>query len=502
MGIVIRQSIISSIAAYCGAMLGYFTYLYLNPLIFTPKEIGIIRLLEEFGILFYVFSAVGMPETIIRYFPRFKNNPHQSHNLVYWSLLLPFAGFLLILAITYLFKDIIIGIFAGEALGVYVKYVPIAAFFILYFNIIWAHFRAHLKNTIPVFINEILKRLLFIVAAVLFYIQYINFDNFIKLMLLSFAAPALLLYIIGKQAQLLHTEGGNVIFKKTPLRREMLSFSAFMVIGIIGNTLSGKLDLLALGALSTLSQTGIYAIAVKIALMIEMPRQFISQVATPLVARAFVEDRKDDIYRLYQKTALNQLLVSSMLWLLIWLNIDAIFALMPNGHLYVSGTRAALILGLAKVVDMSMGINFEILLNSHWYKFGLTLMVLMTFITAAFNYIFVHQYGIEGAAWAMLLSYTLFNTIRFFYIRKKMHMQPFTKATLRALAAILFCAGITFLFKSLLFANTDTQSITILFIKMVLSSTLLMLLFAGLILKLRISEDISHLVESIQKRLR
>src|SRR5581483_5699108 len=49
------------------------------------------------------------------------------------------------------------------------------------------------------------------------------------------------------------------------------------------------------------------------------------------------------------------------------------------------------------------------------------------------SYIFIKQYGIIGSAYGDLISLTVYNYIRFEFLRRKFNMQPFTIETIYSL---------------------------------------------------------------------
>ena len=75
MGVVIRQSFISSALTYVGAVVGFFNVLWLYPKFFGGlDEIGLFRVITDTAILLVPFAQMGLSTTLVRFFPHFKGH--------------------------------------------------------------------------------------------------------------------------------------------------------------------------------------------------------------------------------------------------------------------------------------------------------------------------------------------------------------------------------------------------------------------------------------------
>ncbi len=120
-----------------------------------------------------------------------------------------------------------------------------------------------------------------------------------------------------------------------------------------------------------------------IAVIIEIPKRSLSQVLIPLVVQANKDHDIKTLNVLYKKSSINQFLIGTMIFLIIWLNIDSLFSLIPNGDIYRQGKWVVFLISLAKLFDMLTGINAEIVGTSRYYK-----MDLLSFVSSAYrNYL-------------------------------------------------------------------------------------------------------------------
>src|SRR5690349_18089551 len=106
MSTIRKQSIVSSVVVYIGFALGFFnTYLFTRQGGFTKEQFGLTAMFVAIGHLMYSLASVGMPAFITKFFPYYKANLHPRKNdQLTWALLLPCFGFLVVMALGFVFK--------------------------------------------------------------------------------------------------------------------------------------------------------------------------------------------------------------------------------------------------------------------------------------------------------------------------------------------------------------------------------------------------------------
>jgi O-antigen/teichoic acid export membrane protein len=224
--------------------------------------------------------------------------------------------------------------------------------------------------------------------------------------------------------------------------KEIITYGLFVILGGVGAAVSTNIGILMLGAMIGLHSTAIFTISFYLGNIIDVPRGALSRIASPYIADSWHKGKTDLINSLYKKSAINQMVVGVLIFLLIWLNIDAVFALMPKGAIYASGKWIVFFVGLAKVVDMSTGINTEILINSEKYKFNFVLVISFTLVVIFLNYLLIPTYAMIGAAVALFASFVYFNLAKFLYLYFEFKMQPFSFNFLKVIVSglIIFLA--------------------------------------------------------------
>jgi hypothetical protein len=140
---------------------------------------------------------------------------------------------------------------------------------------------------------------------------------------------------------------------------------------------------------------------------------------------------------------------------------------------------------------MGTGVNSQIIGTSTFWRFDFFSGILLICVTLPTNYLLALHLGTIGPAIADLIAFTLYNAVRYIFLYRKFHMQPFSIKTLYAL--LLAFGG--YLVSFYLFNDRHG------FIWIVLRSAVFAGIYGGGVLLLRLSEDIVPVLRTIQKRL-
>ncbi|MBL7866214.1 MAG: polysaccharide biosynthesis protein, partial [Cyclobacteriaceae bacterium] len=218
--------------------------------------------------------------------------------------------------------------------------------------------RALLKTVMPALLRDLVVRTLLGGFVLLYFMGYLTFDQFILSTLGAYLICLIVLLLYLGQAGDLRLTWQ--LPKLDPsLRKEMLRYSLFGFAGTAGMIIIGKIDSLMVAGMIGLSANAVYTTAFYMATVIEIPRRALSQVAMPLIARAFERNDMAEIGNLYQKTALNQFIIGLLLLLGVAANLNNLFALMPNGAIYAGGLVVVVVVGGGKLADMFFGPSSE-----------------------------------------------------------------------------------------------------------------------------------------------
>jgi O-antigen/teichoic acid export membrane protein len=245
-----------------------------------------------------------------------------------------------------------------------------------------------------------------------------------------------------------------------------------------------------LSSVKDLESAGIYSIAFFIGVFVEIPRRAISQISRPVIAEAFHNNKLEVIRDIYHKSALNQMLLGSIIYIAIVGSIDSLFSIMPNGEIYAIGSNVVLIIGAVKLFDMSMGGNSEVIGNSPFYRFNFMSLMVMAPLGIITNLWLIPIMGITGAAWASLITLSVVNIFRFSVVYFKTGMIPFTNNWLKG-----FFLLILFLVIARVLPDLKNP-----YFSLIYKSALLIIGFISSILILKLSTDLNGLFSKYFKR--
>ncbi len=426
---VANQSIQTAIFSYIGVVLGYVNVLWLYPFALDTTKLGTFRTIQDLGLLFVPFAQLGVGHGITRYFPKLEKL--QSAFLTY-SLGISILGFAIVSGLFFGLKEELIQLFAANSPEVvnFLGVVLVITLFALLSSVLDAYARSYVKVAIPTFFREVFLRLLTSVLIMAYLLKWISFEQVMQGLMGVYG-----LALLGVIAYLIWLRVFQLDFnwKHFPkgFRTSFIRFSLITFLATAASTLIMKIDSIMVSSMISLEANAIYSIAFYMALVIELPRRAISQVAMPVIADHFSKNRLEEINLLYKQISNRQLYICFLLFALIWSSIDEIYHFVPNREIYQAGKWVVFYIALGKLIDVAFSVNSEILVFSKFYRSNLILTVAMSFLIIGANYLLIPIFGIEGAAIGSSAVMLLFNLIKYLYLKVKIQLDPFSRETLK-----------------------------------------------------------------------
>jgi O-antigen/teichoic acid export membrane protein len=159
---------------------------------------------------------------------------------------------------------------------------------------------------------------------------------------------------------------------------------------------------------------------------------------------------------------------------------------------YLQSYNVFICLAIARTVDLGTGVNSQIIATSNFWRFEFVSGMVLLSIMIPLNYILVKQYGIIGAGYSNIISFTVYNGIRIIFLYRKFKMQPFTLNTLYA----LLIAAAAFIIVYYPFSNVGG------FPGLFLRSILFLGLYGGAVTWLKLSPDIIPVLKTISGKMK
>ena len=508
MGIVARQSIKGTIATYIGVAVGILTTFFIQTKALQPEQIGLIDILLQCSLLFGGLAQLGTNSSAMRYYPFFKDEEHRDHGFFGWTLLVPLIGFAFFLIAFFLFKGAIVDFFTKDAevgadlFAKYVNFVIPLAFFMLYISVFETNSNLLLRIVLPKFIREVGLRVATLVVYLLYFYKVIDFDGVIIAFCVFYGLATLIniIYLLSLKRVSFKIEWDYI---KPELKRDFLFYTLFMITAALAGNVIPMLSKFFVAGKTGFHLAGVFTIATNIAALVEMPYRSLGAISRPHISEAMAKQDVKQADFLCKTVALHQFIAGTFVFFLIWINIDYIFDLLPNGDVYRLGKWAVLILSLSRLVYSTLGVSTTVLSYSKYYYYSLIFTILLAAMSIGLNAWLVPKWDINGGALAQVASYLVYFILLVIFIRWKIGVQPMSKKLLPVAVVILVLFALNWLWTS-----TLTPLFTQLFDKPIIGLTIdaalktMLFLSVGLtaIYKLKVSQSVNDLVDRVLRK--
>ncbi|MCL2028105.1 MAG: oligosaccharide flippase family protein [Bacteroidales bacterium] len=438
MGIIIRQSLKGTIVNYVGAFIGFITTMFVSTKFLTPEELGLTRVMIEAAAILGGLMALGIGSSGLRFFPFFKTDKNSHNNgFLFYLLLFPTFGAIIFGLLYVCLKTGITQYFEAESslFNAFFYYVIPLAIFWAFTSAFETYATNLMRIVIPRFIREVLLRLMNVAVILLYFWGFFTLSQFILAMVSTYGIMMMLngIYIIAMgKFSLKH----DFSYIEKPLQKEVINFTGFVVLSSIGAALAGKVSMFMVGGMMGLEYSGIYSIAMYMVAIIEIPNRSLQAISSPIAAQAIKENDHHKAQELFQKVSLNQLLVSSLIFIFLWINIDTVFHYIPNSEVYSAGKYVVLFLGIARIFDTIAGFAGVFVTFSRYYYYMLFFMVFLTIATIGLNLSLIPVHNISGAALATAIAFIIYNFVMLAFVKWKLNLHPFSINMLKILVII------------------------------------------------------------------
>ena len=453
MGIVIKKTIITSVVNYIGVLLGVISVLWLQTAIISELQIGILSYIIDVTILLLPFILFGISGVPARFMHHFKDG-EERNSFISWLLIVPVITLFALMIIFLLFKNQIIFLL-GDDVVIYSNYL------VFIFPLVFCYTYQYLFEAIlvtqtyivfPSILKNIYRRLILITLLHLYFFKVIDFYQLVFYYVVAHFVEIISLFIFLR-FHLKYKFTNPKLMLNHPKKKEIYSYALYLVIGVTGVVLVGKLDTVMISSITDdFKMLGVYAIAFFIGSVIEIPKRIVHQLVLPIMSRLVSEENNLELSKLYKQTGINMAIIGVLLFLLIWFNIDELFLIIPNGEKYAAGKWVVFFIGLSKVLDIVFGTTDLIINASRHYKLNGILAPILIISTVITNYFFITIYGITGAAIATSLTIFIYSIIKYYMVLRLIKLNLITTSylsiLLHSLLVILF-----FEFSNITFSN-------------------------------------------------
>ncbi|RXP63526.1 lipopolysaccharide biosynthesis protein [Lutibacter sp. HS1-25] len=485
MGIVLKQSFTNTIILFLGFGIGGINVLFLYTHFLEEDYFGLITFLLSAANILLPLLVFGMQHTIIKFYTSYQTKLERDHFLS-TTLIIPLIVIIPLAFAGSLFYETIANWISAEnpIIKKYTYLIFIVAVFMGYFEVFYAWTKVHMKSVFGNFIKEIFPRLCTSFLLIAVYFKWLTNEQFIYAVVAVYGLSTLIMMFFA-----FYIYKPTFKFNLPSNVKEIVSFSAYIIVAGSAAGVLLEIDKFMIPQMEKIAEVAYYSVGIYIASVIAIPTRAMQQITIPITAKDMNENNMVEVEKLYKQSSLNLLIVGGLFFLLINLNIVDMYILI-NKPQFTKGIWVVLIISLSKLVELALGTGNAILVNSNYYKIFFYLSIAMAITIIFLNKWLIALIGIDGAALATLIVVLLYSVIKIFYINFRLKMQPFQLNTLKVLSLI----GVVYI--GFYYVNLPFNPI----VNIGLKSCAIVLLYAFLVDRFHISQDISSLAMKYLKR--
>ncbi|MBT7695546.1 MAG: oligosaccharide flippase family protein [Cryomorphaceae bacterium] len=484
MGIVVRQSFLNLISIGIAFLIGAVNTLYLYPTFLGSKLQGLIIALLAISNLLQPFISFGTQHAVIRYYSKYTKKTDKD-GLLTLSIIIPLVIVILFAPIFYAYYDEIRQFLFqnDQSLSQYAYVILFVAVSTSFFEVFYSWLRVKLKSVFGNFLKELYPRLLISFLLISYSYGVLDFENFVLFLIYGYYLRLLIIIIYSFY---INKPRISLSFKSD--FKEVFKYCLLIFLSGAASSIILDIDKSMLSSILTVENVAYYSVAVFIAAVIEIPGRAMFQILSPVVADAINKKHFKKLEGLLKKSSTNLVLVASLFFLLINLNLDDFYEML-NQDGYSIGIPIVIIVSFGKLYSMSIGCINNIISNSKYYYYTFWFSLLSSVLAVVLNIYLITDYGIVGAAYATLIVIIIMNSLKLYLIKVKFNIQPYSKDTVKII--VLSIIGFV-IFSNL---KLDFQPV----LNIIIKSSLILILYTLSAYIFRLSDDVNIFIDKFNK---
>lgn len=436
------------IGTIVGLLLGFVSRVIIVRCI-TQSEYGLFSLALVLASIFVTISTTGLQEGSTRYIAYFKGKGEEEKVRVVISLSIKIVLIASIISslILFFFSDVIsTNIFHSPELSAPLKIFSVVIPFTVLITIFTSLFRGFGKVEPNAYFQNILRNVLFILFLVAVSLLGLSFLGVLYAYLVSIVLTciAFAIYTLKKlplTSSMKRETGANQI------RKELILFSAPLLINSILGMMMGWTDTLMLGYFKTPDVVGLYNGALPLAHLIPIALTSAGFIYVPISSGLYSKKLMEEMGRTYQVLTKWIFSVTIPIFFILFLFPETILNFL-FGMNYIQAAPVLRILALGFMFHAFLGLNGISLLVMGETRFLMIASLFGAISNVVLNVALIPIFGIVGAALASLVSYgvaNIFNSIKLYQLSK---IHPFTRNYLKPVGASIVLLALIHAFTS------------------------------------------------------
>ena len=484
MGIVVRQSFLNLISIGVAFFIGAINTLYLYPTFLGSKFQGLVIALLAISNLIQPFISFGTQHAVIRYYSKYSKK-NDKDGLLTLSILMPIVIVLLFVPLFLVYYDDIRQYLfqSDQSLSRYAYVILFIAISTSFFEVFYSWLRVKLKSVFGNFLKELYPRLLIAFLLIFYSIGLLNFESFVMFLIYGYYFRLLIVIVYSFYV---NKPKLNLNFKND--FNEIFKYCLLIFLSGAASSIILDIDKSMLSSILTVENVAYYSVAVFIAAVIEIPGRAMFQILSPVVASAINKNQMKKLEDLLKKSSTNLVLVASLFFLLINLNIDDFYNML-NQDGYSIGIPIVIIVSFGKLYSMSIGCINNIISNSKYYYYTFWFSLFSSVLAVILNIYLITEFGIIGAAYATLIVLAIMNSLKIYLVKIKFNIHPYSRDTIK----IIILSVLTYF----VFSNLQLGFQPV--INIIVKSSLVLILYTLSAYIFKLSDDVNIFIDKFNK---
>lgn len=328
--------------------------------------------------------------------------PKEKYKYVSFSFITSFIiSFFLIAMLWFLFDD------------VYIKFMLPLIWLISAERLFFGIYRSEGKIKEYYFINGFLSMVIRVVFIMVLY--HLSGKNEYSI--------AIGVYISYSFSIIMYSVQNREKFKKVKFNKSYLMYSFPLVFATMMATLINKIDILMLGSMVNNKAVGVYQITVQVSNVVSVLLVVFNTVFAPQIAKLFHQGKELELKILYIKAT--RVLFMFSLFSTILLLLFSNFILSIFGDEFIQGQPALVLRTLGQFVNIAVGGVWYMLSMTGKPRFQMYANFFALILNIILNFIFIPKHGIDGAAFASMVTLMFTNIVGYIIVSKQFNVKVF-----------------------------------------------------------------------------
>ncbi len=442
MGVIQRQGIKYTLLNFSGLAIGTASTLFVYSRAEVVETYGLVQYLLSICIISFPVLSLSAHTISLRFFPHFAQLHRGRETFLSLILLMPLTGWALwaaLVALAWAWWQRQTGLTAHILWWVF----PLA---LLYGTAsVMAYYASNRQRiVVPSLLFEVALKIVLPLLMIALWQGWLQQQTVLLLLVFHYAIVVVALFLYLKQLgeRLTWPRWHNVPHS---LRHSIIGYGAFSVFSGMALLLATKADTFLVGSLTDMRRTGIYAIALNIAVAMDIPLKGLLTVSIPIMSQHLAQDNRPALRELYRSVSVHLLAAGLLLFGLIVVAADDLYRIMPNSTEVAQGKRVLMMLCAAKLIETAMGLNGSLVYYSQHYRYALVSLSILAIANVGFSLWLIPRLDITGAALAALMTTTAYQTAGAIVVWLKFRLQPFSRTTLRMLLLAAMALAVSWL---------------------------------------------------------